>query len=66
MKAWKVEAYKQANKEVVALEDEGHMIERLTDYHWRINGLIDVWPSSKKYQKAGRVRTYKKLKEVLT
>ena len=56
---------KNAQHDIIAIEDAGHTVERLTDYHWRIDGM-DVWPSSKKYQKAGVVREYKKLSDIFS
>ncbi len=55
---WKIEAYEQACEEIWLIEDDpANKVHRLTDYHWRINGM-DVWPSSKKYMRNGVVRTY--------
>lgn len=47
----RIKNLKQAQDEVVELEDAGHIISMFTDYHWRIDNYIDVWPSSKKYMK---------------
>lgn len=55
---------REANEQAVELEDEGHTIERFTDYHWRIDGRIDVWPSSKKFMRNGMVRLYKRLPDI--
>lgn len=64
MKAWKLAALNQANDEAIAIEDEGHTIERFNDYHWRVDGRIDVWPSSKKYMVRGVVREYEHLQDI--
>jgi len=61
---WKKEALEKAEFDVIKIEDNGHTVERLTDYHWKING-IDVWPSSKKYMKNGVIRKYNKIADVL-
>ena len=58
MKLWKKIALKEANDQVIGIEDDGHKFQALTDYHWKIDG-IDVWPSSKKYMKAGWAHTKK-------
>lgn len=63
--AWKKIAYEKACEEIYEIEDLGHEVLRLTDYHWKING-IDVWPSSKKYMVNGIVKTYQEsIKEIL-
>lgn len=65
MKAWKRAAYDQALIDIIPIEEAGHNVVRLSDWHWRIDGLIDVWPSSKKYRRGDIVRTYQKLEDVL-
>ena len=63
---WKQAAYEEAQRDVIAIEDEGHEVLRLTDWHWRIDGKVDVWPSSKKYMVLAehRVRKYSRLTEL--
>lgn len=53
----------KANEEIIEIEDEGHQVERFTDYHWRIEG-IDVWPSSRKFMKRKIINHYKHLKDI--
>lgn len=61
--AWKIRALEEANDLWVELHDEGHKLEKLTDYHWRYKG-VNIWPSSKKYQTAdGTVKEYSDFKE---
>lgn len=51
-----------AESVLIDLEDEGFKVERLTDHHWRFKG-INIWPSSKKFQKkGGEVEYYEKFK----
>lgn len=66
MKAWQRRNLKEALDDVILLEDEGHTVERLNDWHWRING-VNVWPTTKKYQKklSSVVHTYQKLSNIL-
>ena len=62
-------AYEEANEEVIELEDAGHQVTRFTDWHWRIDDKIDVWPGNKKYMKLDgfyQVKRYEKLKDILT
>lgn len=62
--AWKIIAMQSALKEIIDIEDDGHEVSRLTDYHWKIDG-IDVWPSSQKYMKKDKVvREYNNLKDI--
>lgn len=61
---WKVLAMKDALDQIIDIEDDGHTVERFTDYHWRINGM-NVWPSSKKYEKHGVIREYQNLKDII-
>ena len=64
MKKWKLNNMKEAEEQVILLEDEGVDVIRHTDYHWKINGL-DVWISSKKFMgKDKKVRTYNNLLEL--
>lgn len=67
MKEWSRYALEKAREDVIELEDEGHDVMRYTDYHWVIDGEIDVWPSTKKYKKRnGKVETYRtSIREVL-
>lgn len=60
-RAWKVEAYKKA----VEVVDMGYELEKFTDWHWRLNGIIDIWPSSQKYMVGKQVKHYQNLKEIL-
>lgn len=63
---WKRVAMSNSLKQIIDIEDSGHKVDRLTDYHWKING-IDVWPSSKKYMRADKVvREYENLIDILT
>lgn len=63
--AWKRIAIEEAREDIIYFMDEGYKVEMLTDYHWKING-VNVWPSSKKYQKEGhKVKSYNKLKDIL-
>jgi len=39
----------EAEQDSVLIEDMGIRIERFTDFHWRLNDKIDIWPSSKKF-----------------
>jgi hypothetical protein len=48
-KLWKKGNLEKAQGEIIEIEDAGHEVTRFTDVHWRIDGKIDVWPSSKKY-----------------
>lgn len=45
----KLNNLQQSLDEVILLEDEGHRVDRFSDVHWRIDDLVDVWPSTKKY-----------------
>lgn len=31
-------------EEILALKRQGYDVEQKTDYHFRINGILDVWP----------------------
>lgn len=55
---------KEANEQAIELEDAGHTIERFNDYHWRIDGHIDVWPSSKKFMRNWLVKHYRNLQDI--
>lgn len=61
---WKRIALEEARKEIIDIEDAENDVLMLTDYHWRING-IDVWPSSRKYMKNGKVRHYENLLDII-
>jgi hypothetical protein len=65
MKQWKRLALREANDQIIAVMDAGHDVKMMTDYHWRIDG-VDVWPSSRKYMRAGWLRTkqYQKLNDI--
>lgn len=66
MKISRAIAYSEAQREVIGIEDAGNRVERLTDYHWRVNGKIDWWPSGKKYQiNKGNVRQYEDIKDFI-
>lgn len=67
MKAWQHAALAAAEVEAAALEDAGHTIIRLSDYHWRIDDKIDVWPSRKKFMLKGGtvVMHYHQLQDVI-
>lgn len=52
-------------EEVALLEDEGHKTIRFTDYHCRIDE-IDVWPSSRKFMRRGKVLHYNQLKDIFS
>jgi len=57
----------QAEHDIATIEDEGHLVERFTAFHWRVDDLIDVWPSSKKFMVRDgnfRVRIYNQMKEI--
>lgn len=50
----------ERTEEVLALRAKGHKVERLSDYQFRINDCIDIYPTSNKYhalktQKRGKV-----------
>lgn len=62
---WRKINLKQAQDEVVELEDMGMDVMRCTDFHWKING-IDCWPSTKKFLIDGKVVRYNKLNEILS
>ena len=62
--AWKKEALKQANKDWYELHDLGYRLEMLTDYHWKYRG-VDIWPSSKKYMRDKKVKTYTDLVDLV-
>lgn len=64
MALWKKQNLKEAEEEIIAIEDDGHHVFRCTDYHWKINDM-DVWPSVKKFMKNGVVKHYQKLKEII-
>lgn len=49
MKEFKKRNLEQAEIQAIELEDLGHSIFRSTDYHWKLDGNIDIWPSVKKY-----------------
>ena len=42
-----------------------YRVEQLSEYHFRVNGKLDIWPSSRKYYdiKLGRKGEYVKLKD---
>jgi hypothetical protein len=65
MKSWKKINFKRAQAEEIEIMDLGHSIVRFTDYHWRIDDKIDVWPSTRKYLKGGKIGFYEKMKDVL-
>ena len=57
----------QAENEIIEIEDAGHQVQRFTDFHWRIDDKIDVWPTSKKYMKRDgffNVKNYNKLGDI--
>ncbi len=62
---WKKEAFKNFEETQSELSDD-HEIVSFSKYHYRIDGKIDVWPSSKKYRKDGIIRKYGSLKEIFT
>ena len=35
--------------EILALRQEGYKVEQKTDYHFRINDTIDLWPIHNRY-----------------
>jgi hypothetical protein len=43
--AWKVDE----GKKIEALIAKGFKIQKFTDFHFRINSKVDVWPSKGKY-----------------
>lgn len=43
---------------LVALD---YQVIPFSEYHFRINNEMDVWPSSKKYMRFGQVHTYENL-----
>ena len=61
---WKIIAYKEALIEIIELEDDGFNIERLTDWHWKYKN-INIYPSSKKIVKNGKVSNYNKIRDIL-
>lgn len=65
MKQWKRINLKEAIDEVIEIEDSEIRVDRLTDFHWKING-IDVWPSTKKYMVNGEIKKYNKLNEIFS
>lgn len=57
----------EAENEIVEIEDCGHKVSRMTDYHWRIDEYIDIWPSSKKFMKLDgnfKVHIYKRIRDI--
>lgn len=50
--------------EIFELEDLGYVVKKLTDYQFRINGLIDVYPIHKNYHilKSNKRGTYLNIK----
>lgn len=34
---------------ILALADEGHSVQRLTDCHYRIDGVLDLYPTNGKW-----------------
>lgn len=56
----------EAEQDLYELEGQFE-VTRFTDYHWRFNDKIDVWPTSKKYMVRNgfwKVLSYKDLFEV--
>ncbi len=44
---------------------DDHKIEQLSEWHFRIDGRIDVWPSTKKFMIRGQsVSNYNQIKEI--
>lgn len=57
----------QAESDAAELEDAGHTVTRFTDFHWRVDDKIDVWPSTKKFMKRDGswvVRNYTKIIDI--
>lgn len=34
---------------ILALQEHGYKIERLSAYHWRVNDRLDLFPTHRKY-----------------
>ena len=62
--AWKKRAYSQFVYEGMHILSDTHEVVELSPYHFRIDGKIDLWPSSKKFMKNGRVGKYEKLEDI--
>lgn len=57
--------YEEALRDIIGIEDDGHKVQRFNDWHWRIDNYIDVWPSSKKYRKNGKILHYNRLTDII-
>ncbi len=65
MKTWKKLNLRKANEELIELLDDGHKIDLLTDWHWRIDGVVDIYPSTKTYN-LFNTKEYKQYEGTLT
>ena len=66
MKQWKQDAFNNFANRQSELSDD-HKIEQLSEWHFRIDDYIDVWPSGKKYsftKYPARVFRYKKIEDI--
>lgn len=39
----------KATESILMLRDEGYKIARLTQFQWRVNDRLDLFPTNKKY-----------------
>jgi hypothetical protein len=53
--------------EIESLSDLGYVVEKKTDFHYRINGTIDLWPIHNRWHniKTGKRGGAKNLKEFI-
>jgi hypothetical protein len=63
MKAAKFQNLQQGKTDLETLVAYDYTVEQFSDYHFRINGRLDVWPSSRRYydQKTQRKGEYNSL-----
>jgi hypothetical protein len=63
MKAAKFQNLQLGKTDLKTLVSYDYTVEQFSDYHFRINGPLDVWPSSRRYydQKTQRKGEYNSL-----
>lgn len=60
-KTEKIQNLSQGAKDLEVLVALDYKVHQFTEYHFRIEGEMDVWPSVKKYMRFGQVYNYDNL-----
>lgn len=46
---WREQSRQAGTPQILALENYGFTVRRITDYHYRVNEVLDLYPTSRRW-----------------